>query len=231
MFKENLKRFLPLIFGFCLLFAFSAEAQEERAVEPEMSVAGLKLGGTPATKEFLTAYSPRQGEDGRPEYFFYNKFGTQVMKLTAESYESPYFITEIEVFAVGRSYMNTHHVARQIGYFVTENGIFIGYRQSALALLVGIPNVAREDRIGPKDVVKKKGTPASRTKTGDTEVLIYDLPNIALEENAENPAQRSAAQKFDYQARYEFRKNKLKRFHLKITAQNRKDDDEKSGSL
>jgi hypothetical protein len=192
--------------------AFNAQAQEKPA-EPEFSVAGVKLGHRASAKAFLIQYLPTTGEDGRPAYYFYNKFGSQVMKLTAASFEDPYFITEIEVFSVGKSYQKGHHWAEKIGYFMTEKDIFIGYRQSMTAAMIGIPNLARGSRIGPKDVVKKKGMPTERVKDGERETVTYSLSNVEIaDEDAANKTNR-----YDYYARYEFNENKLKRFTLKIS--------------
>lgn len=191
--------------------AFDVKAQEEK-FQPELSVAGVKLGNRASAKAFLAGFVPTTGEDERPNFYFFNKFGTQVMKLTGASFDDPYFITEIEVFAVGKSYQKGHLLAEKIGYFMTENEIFVGYRQSMTASLIGIPNLARGSLIGPKDVVKKKGAPSERAKNGDRETVIYSLPNIELpDEKAENKTKQ-----FGYYARYEFNKNKLKRFVLRI---------------
>lgn len=133
------------------------------------------------------------------------------MKLTAKSAEEPYFITEIEVFTVGRSYQEQHYVAKDLGAFMTESGIFIGQKASVSSVMFGVPN-----RIGPKDIVKKKGEPSNREKTGKDESIIYALANMKL-----------SGREFGYSARYEFSKNKLKKFTLKILPV--KESDEKIG--
>lgn len=201
-------RNLTSLFFFLFFFVSTMSAQNSA---PEMSVAGLEIGNSVKNKAFLSTYSPRKDEDGRPNFYFYNKFGTQVMKLTAESFENPYFITEIEVFKVDESYQKKHFIAEKVGFFVTESGIFIGYRQSTVSFLVGIPNVGREDMIGPKDVIKKKGIPFERVKSEKKEVIIYQIANVKLSEQSENIHDFT-----NYFARYEFYKNRLQRFSLKI---------------
>ena len=131
------------------------------------------------------------------------------MKLIGVSTEDPYFITEIEVFAVGKSYQAKHYVAQKIGFFETENKIFIGYQQSVASMLIGLPGVTRNDMVGPKDVLKKKGEPTEHNKTGDDETVTYKLPDIELKEGDKTT-------RFDYTADYEFHKNKLKKFSFKI---------------
>jgi hypothetical protein len=187
------------------LQVFPAQAQE--AAKPELSVAGVKLGDRMAAKAFLSGYQPRRGEDGRPNYFFYNKFGTQVMRLAAASDEEPYFITEIEVFAVGKSYQTKNFVADQIGFFETESKIFIGEQQSATSLIFGVPY-----RIGAKDLVKKKGAPTEQAKTDDRETITYNIPAVELTDEA------GKTTRCDYFARYEFYKKRLRKFTLRITA-------------
>lgn len=194
------------IFPLLVLFMSAGKVEGQKSVQtPEMSVAGIELGNRESAKKILSEYIFRTGEDGRVTYRFYNKFGTQVMTLTAASAEDRFFITEIEVFAVDQSYTQKHFVARNFGYFVTERGIFIGYRQSAFSMIVGIPNVGREDLIGPKDVVRKKGLPDSRVKEGRQETFTYKISDIQITEG-----------KAAYQAVYNFYKNRLNRFSLKL---------------
>ncbi len=126
------------------------------------------------------------------------------MKLTAESFEEPFLITEIEVFSVGKSYQDQHFVANNIGNFSTESSIFIGFKQSASSVLFGTSN-----KIGPKEIIKKKGVPTKHETIGNREVISYDLVKIKI-----------AGGEFDYHARYEFSKKKLKKFVLKITSAN-----------
>lgn len=196
-------------FVLCLLmFSFGALAQEKTL--PEMSVNDIKLGNRDSGKAFLTQYLPTTDENGRPAYFFYNNLGTQVLKLTAASFEDPYFLTEIEVFIVTKSYQKPHNYLEKINFFVTESKIFIGYRQSVTTMIIGVPGVSRNDRIGPKDLVKKKGEPTESVKDGEKEIITYNLPDIEITD------EKSTAKKYDYFARYEFRDKKLKRFVFKI---------------
>ena len=206
------QRYFRLALCLCLItalqFLYAAHAQTKN---PEMSVAGIKLGDRASAKAFLADYTPRQldGDDKRPAFFFYNKFGTQVLKLVGASQDDPYFITEIEVFSVGKSYQTKHYVAQKIGFFETENKIFIGYQQSVASMLIGLPGVSRNDMVGPKDVIKKKGEPTEHNKTGDDETVIYNLPDIQI-------ADGDKTNRFQYTANYEFHKNKLKKFSFKI---------------
>jgi hypothetical protein len=196
--------FLTVVFT-NLLFA------QDKQSEPELSVAGIRLGDRASAKKFLEKYSPGTGDEGQPEYSFWNKFGNQVMKVSALSFDDPYFITKIEVFYAPQSYMGRHYVLKDQGFFVTENGIFIGYRQSAVSMIVGIPNVGREDRIGPKDVIRKKGEPTSRTNEDKKEIIIYDLGKINLDIDGKKET-------VNYSARYETNKNKLRRFVFEISS-------------
>ena len=139
------------------------------------------------------------------------------MQLHALSFDDPYFITKIEVFYASQSYMGRHYVLKDQGFFVTENGIFIGYRQSVVALIAGIPNVGRSDRIGPNDIVRKKGEPTTRTKEDKKEFLTYDLGKVNLEVEGKNES-------VSYLAKYETNKNKLRRFSIEITSENWKRD-------
>ncbi len=203
---------LTIIFSLFLIFQFADSAivnAQKSENTPELSVAGIELGNRESAKKFLTeGFSPRPEEDGRVSYYFYNEWGTQVMRLTADSADDPYYLTEIEVFGVNRKYTNTHYVAKDTGLFVTENGIFIGYRQSVASIIIGIPNVGRKNRIGPNDVVDIKGKPLERKKTDNKrEVVTYQIPDIKLSD--ENAAA-------DYTARYEFYEKKLRRFSISI---------------
>ena len=180
------------------VLGFSALAQEK----PDMSVAGVKLGDRASAKAFLEGYSWRVGEDGRPVFLFFNKPGTEVLKFVSASAEDLYFITEIEIFTVGRSYQSRLYIAEKFDSFETENGIFLGLRQSAASVLFGVAN-----KIGPKDLVKKKGEPKARVKKDKRDVLSYDLSGIEL---------ANETNKYNYSANYEFYKSTLKKITLKI---------------
>lgn len=177
-------------------------------VVPEMSVAGVKLGDRDSAKKFLDGYQPRT-EEGTCTYYFYSSRGTVVMKLTAASCEDKYMITAIEAFAVDETYTKRHFVADKLGHFVTENGLFIGFRQTggglAIALIVGVPNLARNNMIGPKDVVKIKGEPATRSKDGKVETITYKIDDIAVGDA-----------KYDYSSRFEFYGKEMTKFELRI---------------
>jgi len=202
-------------FLFCLaiffMVAFEAKAQETKTIAPDLSVAGIKLGNRSTARNFLGGYQARVGEDGRPVYYFYNKFANQVMKLTGAAMEDRFFITEIEVYKVNQSYTAPHFQAEKIGYFKTEKNIFIGYRQSAASAITGIPNIDGKDMTGPKTVVKKLGEPTERIENGERATLIYKLPETELAD------ENGKTSKFGYSAQYEFNEGKLKRFILKIS--------------
>ena len=201
---------------FAAVFTFIAmtavQAQEKPRSAPEMSVAGLKLGDRESGKSFLELYQPRTDEDGLPKYYFYNGQGTTVMKVTAASVEDPYFVTEIEVFGVGESYQKRHYFLKKMPHFVTESGIFIGFRQSgkglALALIVGVPNVGRSNIIGPKDVIKRKGEPDDQTVNEKERIFNYGGQSVEI-----------GGVSYKYSALYRFYERELRRFILKIEPQ------------
>lgn len=209
------QRFFFLMFGLVIVFTAvsGAAAQEGKTVSPDLSVVGIKLGDRSSAKAFLDGYQARIAEDGRPIFYFYNKFATQVMKLTGVSMEDRYFITEIEVYSVGRSYTAPHFQSEKIGYFKTENDLFIGYKQSKASAITGIPNIDGKDMTGPKNVIKKLGEPTERLKEDKLETLVYKRPEVELpDENA--PGKMV---KFAYSAQYEFKEGNLKKFTLKIS--------------
>ncbi len=198
-----------------LLFTWSFSsgfAQEIISKVPELSVAGLKLGDRVSGKAFLGIYQARTDEDDLPKYYFYNGQGTTVMKITAASVEDPYFVTEIEVFKVGDWYQKRHFFLKDLGHFVTESGIFIGFRQKAgnlaLPLIVGVPNVGRSNIIGPNDVIRRKGEPDNRAVKDNEEAFDYSVNSVTVGE-----AQHR------YTAHYRFYKRELTRFILKIEPQ------------
>lgn len=195
-----------------LFFNFNIFSQDKKS-EPELSVAGIKLGDRASAKKFLGNYSAGTGDEGEPRYSFWNKFGNQVMQVYALSFEDPYFITKIEVFYAPQSYMGRHYVLKDQGYFVTENDIFIGYRQSVASMIIGIPSVGRNDRLGPNDIVKKKGEPTTRTKEEKREFLTYDLGKIDIDIDGKKET-------VNYIAKYETNKNRLRRFSFEISSEN-----------
>lgn len=194
--------------------AAAAGAQQTAPTAPELSVAGIRLGSRASGREFLAKYTPTTDERGRAVYYFYNNLATQVMKVTVASFDDPHFVTEIEVFAVGQSYRTPHFVAEKISHFMTEERIFIGLQQSVASMLL-VPGVSRGDMIGPKDVAKKKGAPHERLRLEDgREAYEYKFGSLAV------PDENAAERRYDYTARYEFRKSKLKRFRLAIAPAN-----------
>lgn len=197
------------LFLFVLVIAASPfRAQATSGGTPDLTVARFELGGREKNREILTnGYSPRPGKDGRPEFYFYNEFGTQVMRLVGAAKDDPYFLTEIEVFAVDQSYRERHYQLKDTGSFETASGIFIGFRQSVASMIL-FPGVTRRDIIGPKDVVKIKGEPDERGQTPDKGVyFVYKIPQITI---------AGADGNFDYEARYDFYKKKVTRLSLKI---------------
>lgn len=203
------------ILTLCLaIFSIASAAvvsAQEKAIDPDLSVVGIKLGTRAGAKVFLDGYQARIGEDGRPIYYFYNKFANQVMKLTGASMEDRFLITEIEVYRVGKSYTAIHFQAEKIGYFKTEKDIFIGYKQSTASAITGIPNVDGKDMTGPKTVIKKIGEPTERLTEGERETLNYKLPAIEIADENGKPG------KYGYAASYEFNDGKLKKFVIKIS--------------
>ena len=203
-------RYIVVLAAIILTFSTSVlQAQEKQPPTPEMSVAGLKLGDRESGKAFLSSYQPRTDEDGLPKYYFYNGQGTTVMKVTAGSVDDPYFVTEIEVFWVGESYQKRHYFLKDKPHFVTESGLFIGFRQTggslALALIVGVPNVGRSNIIGPKDVIKRKGEPDNKVVNEKETKFDYHTDDAAFGDA-----------KYKYTAFYRFYKKELTRFVLKI---------------
>ena len=215
------KYFYPAVFVI-LQFVLIAAAQDLPEEKPEMSVAGIELGNRESAKSFLTdGYAPRIGEDGRVSYYFYNKWATQVMRLTALSMEDRYFITEIEVFRVGRSYRERHFQAEEIKLFETENRIFIGFKQTAAYLIAGVKNAGATNEFKPKHIVKMKGEPFERVEAKEEkcETLVYRNADVELKDGGEA----------SYEAEYEFYKDKLRRFRLKVEPERAKLAEKKFG--
>ena len=192
-----------------ILFTFGINAQTKTEIKPDLKVAEFELGNRQKAKDFFAkGYSPRRGADDSAEYYFYNEFGTNVMKVVGASMDDPNFITEIEVYAVGNSYQEKHYYLKNTGYFVTDSGIFIGYRQSVASMIL-FPGVTRRDIIGPKDVLQIKGEPEEKfVNEKKRDVYVYKIPNVKID--GENGV-------FNYEARYEFYKKQVKKFNLKIT--------------
>jgi hypothetical protein len=190
----------------------AVRAQNDKKYLTDMGVAGLKLGDRDSGKLFLSEYQPRIGVDNLPRYYFYNGLGTTVMTVTTASREDPYFVTEIEVMAVGKSYRERHFYLKDTNYFATESGVFIGFRQSGgakvAALLVGVPNISRGNMIGPNDIIRKKGEPTSRGTIDGRETFEYQVDSIKLvpDDGAE----------YAHTSQFEFKDRKLKKFRLML---------------
>lgn len=198
-----------------LIFQTFTISAQDSIGKPELSVVGVELGNRESAKNYLLpGHSPRVEEDGRAGYFFYNEWGTQVMRLTVASVDDPYFITGIEVFAVGDSYQKKHYQDTKNGLMMTENGIFIGFRQTAMNLIIGIRNAGKRNTIGPDAVIDIKGEPTKREKIDEKgEALIYEIPAVKVKDSETD---------VKYVARYEFSGKKLKRFSLKIIVEDEK---------
>lgn len=201
---------LKIAFLATAMFVLSISAVQtfSQTAQPELGVAGFKLGGDEAaTKEKLQSYSPRyDNERGQPKYYFYNEYGNQVMAITCYSKERPFLVVGIEVFAVGESYQNKHFQMKGVNSFVSESGFYIGEKPSAKSLIFAVPNV-----IGAKDVIKKLGTPKSdETADKNTRILSYQLSDVK-----DLPAEKDV--NFGaYTAQFKFIKNRLRRFSIAL---------------
>ena len=196
----------------CVLTLSAASSASAQAApgEPELSVAGLRLGNEESAKAVLQNYSPRyDNELGQPKYFFYNGYGNQVMSVTAHSKERPFLIVAIEVFAVGESYQKKHFQMKETNSFMSESGFFIGARPSATSLIFAIPNVT-----GPKEVIKKKGSPQADEKVDKLRTLRYELS--AVKELKTREVSLKNVDFGAYTAEYRFYKNKLSRFSIAV---------------
>lgn len=202
--------FAVLVLIFQIVLHSNSFAQIKAETKPELKVAGVELGNRESAREFLSkGFHPKIGEDKRAHYYFYNEWGTQVMRLTAPSVEDKYFITEIEVYRVSKKYRKRHFHLEETKYFQTESGIFIGFKQTAGFFLLAIENLGGINRFKPKNLIKLKGEPDERKKTDKKrETLTYEFSGIELSDK------KTSA---NYRADYEFYKNKLRRFTLKIT--------------
>ena len=188
--------------------AFSQTAQSE----PEMSVAGIRLGDEASAKTVLQNYSPRyDNERSQPQYFFYNGYGNQVMSVTAHSKERPFLIVAVEVFAVGESYQKKHFQMKETNSFMSESGFFIGARPSVTSMVFAIPNVT-----GPKEIMKRKGQPQADEKSDKVRTLRYQFG--AVKELEAQEAQVKDVDFGAYTAEYRFYKNKLSRYRLAVNS-------------
>lgn len=207
-------RFFGMIAALMFLSTCVAFAQDKlRVTRPDTEVSGVRLADRASAKAFIGGFQPRFGEDGRPVYYFYNRLGDQVLKMTAASFEDRYFLTELEVYRVGKSYTAAHFQTDKIGIFKTDNDIFTGYKESLTASIIGVPNLDGKARAGVKTVIKKLGDPQERKVEGDSEILIYNRETVDFPDEKSPGAKLS----FGYDARYEFREGKLKKFWFRIT--------------
>lgn len=198
----------------CVLIVSTANSVSPQSAspEPELSIAGLRLGDEESAKTVLQNYSPRyDNERSQPRYFFYNGYGNQVMSVTAHSKERPFLIVGIEVFGVGESYQNKHFQMKDTKYFVSGAGFFIGARPSATSMIFAIPNVT-----GPKEVMKKVGAPQADEKAEKIRTLRYQIN--AVKELEEKEAALKDVNFGAYTAEYRFYKNKLSRFRIAVDA-------------
>jgi len=214
--KYNSTKFVFYVVLCCVLIISAASSASSQAApeEPELSVAGLRLGDEESAKTILQSYSPRyDNELNQPKYFFYNGYGNQVMSVTAHSKERPFLVVGIEVFAVGEAYQKKHFQMKETNSFMSESGFFIGARPSAASLIFAIPNVT-----GPKEVMKKKGLPQADETADKVRTLRYQL--VAVKELE---AQKSKLKNINfgaYTAEYRFYKNKLSRFSIAVNSAN-----------
>ena len=210
--KNNLLKFVSILAVCFVLIVAAGSAAFSQTPQPELSVAGFRLGDEAAAKNILQNYSPRyDNEQNRPQYFFYNGYGNQVMTITAYSKERPFLIMAIEVFAVGESYQKRHYQLEDTNYFTTESGFFIGWRQSTASMILG-----GTDTTGPKDIIKKKGVPAADENSGKIRTLRYKFG--AVEELEAQEAKMKDINFGAYSAEYRFNKNKLSRFSITVDA-------------
>lgn len=203
----------------CLVSIVSAATQASAQAaqgEPELSVAGFRLGDEETAKTVLQSYSPRyDNELNQPKYFFYNGYGNQVMSVTTHSRERPFLVVGVEVFAVGESYQKKHFQMKDTKSFMSESGFFIGARPSAASLIFAIPNVTR-----PKGIIKSKGQPQADEKSGKVRTLRYQF--AAVKELEAREAKLRGVDFGAYTAEYSFRKNRLNRFSIAVTVANTK---------
>ena len=179
-----------------------SDAQEG---SPEPSVMGIELGNRASAEKTLSGYGPTFGTNGLPNYFFYNKFATQVLHLTAASWDDRYLITEIEVYSVGSGYQRKHFQLKDVGFFTTGSGLFIGYKQSATGLLmgfaIGVNDPGGRSQVKSGRVEKLFGEPSERVEDGDDAAFVYDRRDAVLKDIPGSDG---------YKATYVFHKGKLR---------------------
>ncbi|HUF04798.1 MAG TPA: hypothetical protein VMM38_11570 [Aridibacter sp.] len=203
----NTRRHL-LALATAFLFISSTFSQETK---PDTAITGVELGDRASAEALLGDYQPTFGDDGRPEYYFYNKFADQVVRFTADSWEDKFLVTEIEVYAVTDKYRSPHFQLKETGYFKTSNDLFIGYKQSATSLLaaftIGVQDPGGKNRVREGKVQKLFGTPDETVEEAGNVTLIYRTSDLKTKD-LEDP--------LAYQASYSFRKGKLKRMSISV---------------
>lgn len=193
------------LFGANISFINAQKAENS----PEISVAGIKLNDEISGGEFLSKFAPRIDTDGKPTFYFYNEYGTQVLKLKGFSQEKPHLIISAEVFLVGKSYRERHFFLKEISSFNTESGFFTGIGQSAKSILFAVTHATR-----PDVVTKKKGNPTQTQKEDKKETLIYEYNFDAS--NKSPFADNNGFTITSYTAKYEFSKDVLKKYSISV---------------
>lgn len=197
---------LTNLIGLILVFSatVSLKAQEKGSL-PEMEVAGIRLNDEVSGKAFLSKYAPRTGENGQPIYYFYNKYATEVLKLTAFSNKQPHLIVGAEVYSIGKTYREQHFQINETASFATESNFFVGVRQSAKSLLFGVA-----EKTDAEKVIKLKGKPNDVVKAENRETLTYELNDVEIMRDGKSVKIPR------YVAVYEFYKDKLKKISISI---------------
>lgn len=203
----NARSYLVALVAALLLFT-GTFAQDTK---PDTAIAGVELGDRESAKSLLKDYQPTFGDDGRPEYYFYNEFADQVVKFTARSWEDPQLITDIEVYAVTDKYRSPHFQLKEIGYFKTTNELFIGYKQSSMSLLsaftIGVQDPGGKNRVREGRVQKLFGEPDETVEEEGRVTLVYRKSGLTTKD-LEGP--------LAYEAAYSFRKGKLKKMSISV---------------
>lgn len=188
-------RLAVALFVACFCTCLTAAAQSRL----DMTVAGLKLGDRGSGRALLSEYNARM-VDGMATYYFYNKNGDTVMKVTALSPEDRFFVTSIEVYAVDQKYRSRHYQLDKIARFTTESGIFIGWYQTkkgiTATLMMGVPYPLGVTSIEPKTVIGRYGEPTIRRKEGSFEILDYRAADAPL--SGDEPGKYVLAAHFEF---------------------------------
>lgn len=209
--KNNSLKSVFLTITFFSLIILATTSVLAQTTQPELCVAGFCLAENEETvKTKLQGFSPSyDNERQQPKYFFYNEYGNQVMSVTVHSKERPFLITGIEVFAVDESYQKKHFQMKDTAAFTSESGFFIGLRPSTSSMIFGVPNAT-----GPKEVIKKKGQPATDEKPDKLRILRYKFGEVKKLEAQE--ANLNRVNFGSYTAEYRFYKNNLRRLIIAV---------------